>query len=140
MIINGKNILFSIIHDITDKKRNESELILAREEADKANLAKSHFLSTMSHEIRTPLNGVMGMIDILKYTDLDNRQKKIIQNIDKASGNLMYIVNEVLEYSKLEDGKQEAEKEQYKLRESFEKLYSIFEVSLKENVDMCFFV
>lgn len=79
----------------------------ARSQSDKSNQAKGQFLANMSHEIRTPMNGVIGMLEVLSETSLTNEQKKYIQIIQKSGENLLSIINDILNFSKIESGKME---------------------------------
>lgn len=95
--------------DITDSKRRQAMLVEVAQLAEKANAAKSIFLATMSHEIRTPLNGIMGMATLLKGTPLCSEQQDFLSTILRCSDSLMSILNDVLDYSKIEAGRVELE-------------------------------
>lgn len=90
---------------ITKSKQLEQDLILAKDIAEKAALAKSEFLSVMSHEIRTPLNAIIGTIMLLQYHDLLPEQKELLNVMEISSENLLSLINDVLDFSKLEEGK-----------------------------------
>jgi PAS domain S-box-containing protein len=92
--------------DITESKRMEREILGAKEEAEKANLAKSLFLSKMSHELRTPLNGILGFSQLLELDDtLNERQQRFVQEILKGGRHLLNLINEILDLSRIETGK-----------------------------------
>ncbi len=93
-----------------DQQRSiEEDLRQAKIEADSAVMAKSEFLATMSHEIRTPLNGILPILDILRSTDLDPTQLDYLQTAFQSSKHLLSIIDDILDYSKIEAGKLELE-------------------------------
>jgi PAS domain S-box-containing protein len=91
--------------DITDRKHDEHTLVLAKETAERANHAKDSFLATMSHEIRTPLTGMLGMLEVLSMTPLDNDQDATLKAAWDSARNLLRIVNDILDWSKIQEGK-----------------------------------
>ena len=99
----------SISRDMTEQKLAESSLKHGMREAEHANTVKSQFLAIMSHEIRTPLNAILGMQELLTHTPLDNTQTEYLQTATLAGNNLLALVNDILDLTKVEAGKLDLE-------------------------------
>ncbi|OHX11468.1 hypothetical protein BI347_17520 [Chromobacterium sphagni] len=94
-----------IATDITERRRFETQMVQARQQAEQASMAKSQFLANMSHEIRTPMNAVLGLLQLLLHTQLDYRQQDYVDKIQTAAKSLLGILNDILDFSKIEAGK-----------------------------------
>lgn len=101
--------LVCALHNITDVKQSELELIAGRDRAEAGNRAKSEFLATISHEIRTPLNGVLGMAQVMERDDLTPTQRSRLEVIRNSGERLLALLNSLLDLSKIEAGKLELE-------------------------------
>lgn len=134
-------MMFGTHQDITERKEREAMLIEARHQAEAASIAKTSFLAMMSHEIRTPMNAVLGMAYLLGKTTLDSRQSMFLRNIEGSSKILLGVINDILDYSKIEANKIELDSIPIDLDEILENLSSIVATSLKDKaIDVMFYV
>jgi len=114
-ISNKTPYLTGLIRDITEPRRMRRAMTEARDAADAANQAKSDFLATMSHEIRTPMNGILGMAGLLLDTVLDEKQRDFAETVRESGEALLTIINDILDYSKIEAGRLELEQIEFDL-------------------------
>ncbi len=122
----------SLALDITDTIRREKDLEEALLRAESANRAKSAFLAKMSHELRTPMNGVVGMADLLCETSLDEEQKLFVDTIRSSGESLLKLINDVLDFSKMEAAKLVLHKEEFDLERTLTEVLMLFQPAVKE--------
>lgn len=137
-------------HEITDQERTalstfakhimtqlelkikNQELIKAKDVAEKAVLAKDSFMANMSHEIRTPMNAIMGFTELLQQSKLDGLQTQFVNNVQTAGENLLLIINDILDLSKIESGKLAIEAQSFNLKNTLKHVYDLLKVKASE--------
>jgi PAS domain S-box-containing protein len=115
----------SAVRDITDRVRVQAELVAARQRAEAANRAKSGFLAAMSHEIRTPMNAILGMADMLWESHLAPEQRQYVEVFRRAGSNLLTLINDILDLSRIEAGHFELEQIEFDLEEVIDQVVEL---------------
>ncbi len=120
--------VFAAARDVTESKRVEAELRQAKAAAESANRTKSDFLASMSHEIRTPVNAIIGIAELLAKTSLSPDQTKYVEIFGRASDNLLDLINDILDLSKVEASQLDLEQTEFSLRGLLEKVMEMIAV------------
>ncbi|PTN38417.1 response regulator [Desulfonatronum sp. SC1] len=128
----GKAVRVVEFRDITEHKEAEQSLVKAKEQAEAANLAKSEFLANMSHELRTPFNGIMGMMQLLQSTPLDEEQREFVTLAIKSSERFTRLLSDILDLSSIEAGKMVICPAQFDLGDLLESISGLFVVSARQ--------
>ena len=121
--------LFGTFQDVTDSEKASKKLQEAKLKAEQATKAKSDFLANMSHEIRTPMNGVLGTLQLLERSNLDSKSQKLISKANFSATSLLTIINDILDYSKIEANQLTLEKQPFSMCDVMEHVHS--ELSLE---------
>eukprot|EP00245_Coleochaete_scutata_P002640 TRINITY_DN13562_c0_g2_i3.p1 TRINITY_DN13562_c0_g2~~TRINITY_DN13562_c0_g2_i3.p1 ORF type:complete len:1004 (+),score=184.11 TRINITY_DN13562_c0_g2_i3:347-3358(+) len=130
-------VLLAAIHRMEVAEENYVKMEKLKTEAEVADRAKSTFLATMSHELRTPMNGVLGMLNILKETNLDAEQAEYAQTASSCANSLITLVNDILDLAKVESGHMDLERTQFDIRVICGQVLDIFqEEARKKNVEL----
>jgi PAS domain S-box-containing protein len=129
--VNKEKYILSISRDISERKESEEKLKKAMEKAEESDLLKSAFLANMSHEIRTPMNAILGFSQLLKEKRIEpEKQDKFLDIIVSRSKNLLQIINDIIDISKIEANQLTIENNEFSLKKSLYELYSFFEAEL----------
>ncbi|MBK1649419.1 PAS domain-containing hybrid sensor histidine kinase/response regulator [Rhabdochromatium marinum] len=122
------HLSFTVAHvlDLTERRASETAMLAAKEAAETANRAKSEFLANMSHEIRTPLNAIIGLTELTLSTTLDERQRDYLDKVRRSSRALLAILNDILDYSKIEAGRIELDHSEFRLEDVLEQITALF--------------
>jgi two-component system, NarL family, sensor histidine kinase BarA len=132
-----KTATLDLMNAITDLEYKNREISLARDEAQNANKVKSQFLANISHEIRTPINGIKGFANLLTQTGLNSQQRRYAEIINQSTSDLSSIVNEVLDFSKIESDKVDIIESHFDLYELVESTRdSLFTAAMDKNIDL----
>ncbi len=132
-IFREEALLFNLRQEIERHKKTSAALLIAKNTAEDSNNIKSSFINTISHEFLTPMNGIMGFSEILGGTDLDSRQQEFLQMIKTSSDRLMHLINQLLDFSKLESKQQGKHQQTFLLSQILEKLLTKCQEKLNNN-------
>ncbi len=124
--VNVEGDVIAVIKDVTEKLKIDKELKEAKEFSEQSSNAKSIFLANVSHEIRTPINSIIGMASLLSTTDITDEQREYTDVIKESCGMLLSLINNILNFSKIEAGKEEIFYEEFDLETTIENLETVY--------------
>lgn len=122
-----KEVIFSIVTDVTERRKAEAALLVAKEQAEAASVAKSQFVANISHELRTPMNGIMGFSGLLASSGLNAEQAEFNEMIKVSSMHLLDLINDILDFSKIEAKKLKLEKTIFNMLQAVRESMSLVE-------------
>ena len=125
-------IISNMLADMLHKNKIEKDLRHAKEQAEAANRAKNEFLANISHEIRTPLNGVIGLTLLLESSKLTDEQSRWVKSISASGNTLLYLINDILDFAKIEEGKMRLKPTVFALQDLLNDLSTVLEAASKE--------
>ncbi|KHK03108.1 PAS domain-containing hybrid sensor histidine kinase/response regulator [Desulfovibrio sp. TomC] len=128
----GQELILGVFRDVTERKQTEEALRTARDHAERASRAKSEFLANMSHEIRTPLNGIIGMLQLMQTTSLDDTQQEYLAGAVKSSKRLTHLLSDILDLSRIEAGQLTLLEEEFDISSQLEATSDLFALEVKE--------
>ena len=130
---NYKHVGYQLVmRDITKEKKTSEEVIIAKQKAEEVTQSKSNFLANMSHEIRTPMNSILGMIEVLLETNLDEDQKEDVEVIQHSGRKLLEIINEILDLSKIEANQIKIQKIWFNLHDEINSIIRLYKIDAQK--------
>jgi PAS domain S-box-containing protein len=132
IIFNNRKARLVTVNDVTEKKRAEKEIILAKEKAEEMNRLKSNFLTAMSHELRTPMVGILGAIDLFKNSESLEEVRELSDLFEESAKRLLRTLNEILDISKIEADKVDVHMKEISVEEVIEKTTAIFKIEAEK--------
>jgi PAS domain S-box-containing protein len=130
--LDGRPCRLALFDDVTERSRNARELAVARDRAVEASNMKSAFLANMSHEIRTPMNGVIGMTDLLLTSELTGEQRGFAEQVSRSGEQMLTLINDILDISKLETGHIELDINDFNLHETIQQTCTVAAIQARE--------